>query len=239
MDDHSKVLEIIRSKDQAPLGLDVDASALLIVDAQRYFARPEYPFGQTFERLVPGSTSGYFERVRATVLPNIKRLQDAFRSSGRPVVFCVAGSYTDDGSDMPGWLRGFDQLSRAIVGERSIPKIGDPSWEIDDDISPEPGEIVLNKTSSGPLATTKLDQILRNMGISSLVVCGLTTAVCVSQTARETADRGFNVIIAEDASTEMSKDLHRAAIETFSLTSGRVRNTNAIIQLYSTFQAAA
>jgi len=63
MTDHEKVLEIIRLKDQAPLNIDPTKSALLIVDVQRYFARPDYPFGQTFERLVPGATAGYFERV--------------------------------------------------------------------------------------------------------------------------------------------------------------------------------
>jgi len=47
------------------------------------------------------------------------------------------------------------------------------------------------------------------MGIRSLVVCGLTTAVCVSQTAREMADLGFQVIVAEDACTELSDESHR------------------------------
>ena len=231
MTDHEKVREIIRLKDQAPIAVEPSKSALLIVDVQRYFAKPDFPFAQTFEKLVPGSTVGYFERVKSTVLPNIQRLQEAFRSRGLPVIFCIAGSYTEDGRDMPQWLSDFNQLSLMLVGQRSIPLINDPSWQIDESVSPLPGEVVLNKTSSGPLNSTRLDQILHNMGINSLVVCGLTTAVCVTQTARETADRGFRVVVAEDACTEMSEEMHRSALETFSLTFGRVRNTEALVAL--------
>ncbi|MFN2579299.1 MAG: cysteine hydrolase family protein [Pyrinomonadaceae bacterium] len=116
--------------------------------------------------------------------------------------------------------------------------MNDPSWQIDESISPPMGEIVLNKTSSGPLNSTKLDQTLHNMEINSLVVCGLTTAVCVTQTARETADRGFRVVVAEDACTEMSEEMHRAALETFSLTFGRIRNTDALMELFAAESAA-
>lgn len=233
MTDHEKVLEIIRLKDQAPINIDPTKSALLIVDVQRYFARPDYPFGHTFEKLVPGSTKGYFERVESIVLPNIQRLQEVFRSHGLPVIFCGAGSYLEDGSDLPQWLSDFNGLSRMLLGQSSIPTINDPSWQIDESISPLPGEIVLNKTSSGPLNSTKLDQTLHNMGINSLVVCGLTTAVCVTQTARELADRGFRVIVADDACTEMSEDMHKAALETFSLTFGRIRSADALVELFA------
>lgn len=238
MTDHEKVQEIIRLKDQAPINIDPQKSALLIVDVQRYFARPDYPFAQTFEKLVPGSTAGYFARVKSTVLPNIRRLQEAFRSRGLPIIFCIAGSYTEDGRDLPQWLSDFNQLSLMLLGQRSIPMVNDPSWQIDESISPLLGEIVLNKTSSGPLNSTKLDQTLHNMGINSLVVCGLTTAVCVTQTARETADRDFRVIVAEDACTEMSEEMHEAALQTFSLTFGRVRSTQELVELFAAAPAA-
>jgi nicotinamidase-related amidase len=116
--------------------------------------------------------------------------------------------------------------------------VNDPSWQIDDSITPLPNEMVLNKASSGPLNSTKLDQTLHNSGVNSLVVCGLTTAVCVTQTARETADRGFRVIIAEDACTELSEELHRAALQTFSLTFGWVRRTEEVIKLFTAAGAA-
>ena len=56
------------------------------MDVQRWFTEPEHPFAQVVEKLVPGATDGYFDRVTSTVLPNIQRLQQAFRSLGRPVI---------------------------------------------------------------------------------------------------------------------------------------------------------
>lgn len=71
--------------DQAPIAIAPDRTALLVIDVQRYFVRPEASFGQVFERLVPGVTAGYFERVRDMVLPNIRRLQEGFRARGMPI----------------------------------------------------------------------------------------------------------------------------------------------------------
>jgi ureidoacrylate peracid hydrolase len=233
MSDHEKIKEIIRLKDQAPIALDLAASALLIIDVQRYFARPDSLFAQVFERLVPGATAGYFERVISTVLPNIQRLQECFRSLGLPVIFCNFGSYVPDGRDLPGWIKDFDQLGLNLFGRRPNPSVNDPSWQVDDNVAPLPGELVLNKNTSGPLNSTKLDQILHNAGINSLVVCGLTTAVCVTQTARETADRGFRVLVAEDACTEVTEEMHDAALLAFSYVFGRVRRTEEVVKLYA------
>ncbi|MBA2526229.1 MAG: cysteine hydrolase [Pyrinomonadaceae bacterium] len=238
MTDHETIQELIRLKDQAPIAIDPVKSALLIIDVQRYFARPDYPFAQIFEKLVPGAADGYFERVNSTVLPNIQRLQECFRSHNLPIIFFGAGSYLEDGRDLPEWMKDFDQLGLRLLGQRISPSVKDPSWQIEDSVAPLPGEMVLNKTSSGPLSSTKLDQILHNLGVNSLVVCGLTTAVCVTQTARETADRGFRVIVAEDACTEMSEEMHQAALLTFSYVFGRVRRTEEVVKLFATARAA-
>ena len=237
MTDHEKIQEMVRLKDQAPIMVEPARTALLIIDVQRYFARPDYPFAQVIGKLVPGATDGYFNRVQSRVLPNIERLQHYFRSHHMPVMFCGAGSYLPDGRDLPEWLREFDQLGIQLLGSRVSPPVGTPSWQFEDRVAPLTGEIVLNKTSSGPLASTKLDHTLHNLGIKSLVVCGLTTAVCVTQTARETADRGFRVIVVEDACTEMSEEMHQAALFTFSYVFGRVRTTADVLELFASTMA--
>lgn len=239
MSDHSKVLELLRVKDQAPLPIDPDKSALVIVDVQRYFAQRGYQLEEILHTLVPGLMDGYLNRVEATVLPNINLLQNAFRARGRPVIFLAVGCHMSDGADLPEWLKGFDQLGLQMIGRRITPQVGDPSAEIDDRVAPLPGEIVLTKASSGPLNSTRLDQTLHNLGVNSLVVCGLTTAVCVSQTARETADRGFHVVIAKDACTEMSEEMHEAALNAFGYVFGRVASTAHLVDLYSSGVAAA
>jgi nicotinamidase-related amidase len=238
MTDHEKVHALLRIKEQAPVAIDPVKSALIVVDVQRYFARPDYPFAQVIEKLVPGVTSGYFERVKSVVLGNVQQLQRAFRSQGLPVIFLAVGSYLKDGRDLPEWLKDFDRLGLSLLGERISPPVNHPSWQIDDSVAPLPGEMVLNKTSSGPLNSTKLDQILHNLGVNSVAVCGLTTAVCVTQTAREMADRGFRVIIAEDACTEMSEEMHQAALLAFSYVFGRVRRTSEVVELFTAASAA-
>jgi nicotinamidase-related amidase len=230
MNEHERVLEIIRLKDQAPLDFDVDQSALLVIDMQRYFVSTDHPFGQTIEKLVPGAGEGYFSRVKDVVVPNIQRLLTAFRRQRRPIIFTGTGTY-NDGSELPPWLKDFDNLGMALVGDRIWPRIDDPSWQIDDSVRPEANEIVLHKTTSGPVNSTKLDQLLHNLGITSLVVVGLTTDVCVTQTARETSDRGFRVLIAEDACTTLSEEMHRAALLAFSLAFGRVRRTSEVLDI--------
>ncbi len=231
MNEHERILEIIRLKDQTPLDFDSPHSALLVIDMQRYFVRPDYPFAQAMEKLVPGSTEGYFQRVRERVVPNVGRLLEAFRANARPVVFTGTGSYSDDGAELPQWLKDFDRLGLAVLGNRIWPQVSDPSWQIEESVAPQPGEFVVNKTSSGPLNSTRLDQTLHNLGVNSLVVAGLTTDVCVTQTARETADRGFRVIVAEDACTTLSEEMHTSALVAFGLAFGRVRKTAEVLRI--------
>jgi nicotinamidase-related amidase len=239
MNDHEKIHQLLRIKDQAPITLDPTKAALIVVDVQRWFTEPEHPFAQVVERLVAGATDGYFERVRSTVLPNIKRLQEAFRSLGLPVIFLGVGCYLHDGQDLPNWIKDFDQLGMALLSRRVCPPVNDSSWQIDPSVAPLPGEVVLNKISSGAFASTSLDQMLHNLGVSSLVVCGLTTAICVTQTAREAADRSFRVIVVEDACTEMSPEMHQAALLAFAYSFGSVRATEEVMHLFATASATA
>ena len=156
--DHEKILEIIRLKDQAPLVLARDKTALLVIDMQRYFVSPHYPLMQTFEKLVPGVSAAYCERVNASVIPNIKRLLDCFRARRMPVMYTAIGTCLKDGQDLNSMWKALDQLSLDTIGERMFPAVDEPSWQIDDSVAPQPGELVVNKTSSGTLNSTMLDQ---------------------------------------------------------------------------------
>ena len=231
MTDHEKILAIIRQKDQVPITLDPHKTALLIIDMQRYFVSPHYPLMQTFEKLEPGVTGPYCERVNATVIPNINRLQTCFRAQHLPIIYTAIGTCTPDGRDLNQMWKDLDQLSLNVIGQRMFPRVSEPSWQIDDSLAPLPDELVINKTSSGTLNSTMLDQTLRNMGVESLVVSGVTTDVCVETTARDAADRGFQVIIVEDACTAFSETLHHSALQAFSLAFGRVRKTEEVEQL--------
>ena len=107
-DNQSPTLEQLRRIDRGehkPLSLNPERTVLLIVDMQRYFVRPDYPFAQTFEKLYPGVSTEYFERIGTIVVPNCQRLQAAFRSTNAAVMYTAFGSHRADGSDLPGWAR--------------------------------------------------------------------------------------------------------------------------------------
>jgi nicotinamidase-related amidase len=239
MSEHEKIQEMIRQKEQAPIALDPGRTALVIVDVQRFFTRPDSEFAQVFQKLAPGAIDGYFQRVGSTVLPKIQQLQHCFRSLGLPVIFCVFGANTQDGKDLPCWLKDFDQLGLQLLGRRPNPVVNGASWQVEDSIAPLPGELIINKTSSGALSSTNLDQTLHNMGITSLAVCGLTTAVCVGLTARQAADRGFRVVVVSDACTELSQEMHEAALLSFSHVFGQVRSAQELTHFLAAANSAS
>ena len=76
MSEHDLVLDIIGHKNARPLVIDPSRTALLVIDVQRYFVHPGYPFSRVLDSLAPGVTAGYFSRVQSTVLPNIQRNLD-------------------------------------------------------------------------------------------------------------------------------------------------------------------
>ena len=239
MNEHEQIMGIIAAKNQTPVALEPLSTALIVVDMQRYFTQPSFPFTDVFEKLSPGCSAGYLKRVRETVIPSIQRLLDSFRAVGSLVVFTAVGTKTGDGQDLPCWLRSFDQLGLATLGKRVWPPVGDASWEIDDALKPQLGEIVLNKLSAGTFATTDLGQHLRHHHIESVVVTGVSSDVCVTTTAREAADRGFKTIMVSDGCTTLSESMHQASLETFNIALGWVRTAEEIVSLLGTMRHAA
>jgi nicotinamidase-related amidase len=234
MGEHEQIVGIISAKNRTPLELEPRRTALIVVDMQRYFTQPSFPFTDVFEKLSPGSSAGYLNRVRHTVIPSIRKLLDSFRAAGSPVVFTAVGTETGDGRELPCWLRSFDELGLAILGKRVWPAVTDPSWKIDDALRSLPGEAVLNKLSAGTFATTGLEQRLRHQRIENVVVTGVSTDVCVTTTSREAADRGFRTVIVSDGCTTLSEAMHGASLETFNLAFGWVRTADEVVALLET-----
>ncbi len=231
MDEHEQIMGIIRSKNQVPVELDPKQTALIVVDMQRCFTQPSFPFTELFEKLSPGSSAGFVKRVRESVIPNIQKLLSCFRAVGSPVTFAAVGTNAGDGSDLPCWLRSFDELGLAMLGKRVWPPVGDQNWEIDESLKPQTGEVVINKLSAGTFATTDLEQRLRDHGAEWVVVSGLSSDVCVATTAREAADRGFKTIMVSDGCTTLSDQMHQASLDTFNIAFGWVRTADEVLAL--------
>jgi nicotinamidase-related amidase len=237
MPEHEQVTGMLSTKNAAPLELDPARTALIVVDMQRYFTQPSFPFTELFEKMSPGVCSGYLKRVREHVIPSIRRLLEHFRQHSSLIVFTAVGTETQDGSDLACWARALDEAGLNLLGTRIHPTVGDPSWQIDPALEPGPGEIVLNKRSAGTFATTDLAEQLRSRGVDRVVITGVVTDVCVSTTAREAADRNFKVVVVSDACTTFSERLHQANLETLHVF-GWVRSADEVIRMTQRAHAA-
>jgi len=90
---------------------------------------------------------------------------------------------------------------------------GEPGHDIIHEIRPREGEVVLDKPGKGAFANTDFDLLLRVRGIQNLILCGVTTDVCVHTTMREANDRGFDCLLVEDCCAAAEQHLHDAAVE--------------------------
>ena len=170
-------------------------TCLLLIDTQNYVWNPDVA-----QRLP------YFDaQVRDVVLPNLRRLIDAFRGAGGEVMYTVMENYTKDGRD-----RSLDyKLSRFFIAKGS--------WDakVLDAVAPGDDDIVLPKTSSGVFNSTNIEYLLRNIGIDTLAVTGFLTDQCVDHTVRDAADRGFYPVCVADACATHSAPRHENALNAF------------------------
>ena len=90
---------------------------------------------------------------------------------------------------------------------------GEHGHDIVPELAPQKGEVVVDKPGKGAFFATDLDHILHNRGIKSLIVCGVTTEVCVHTTVREANDRGYECVVLADCVGSYFPEFQRAALE--------------------------
>lgn len=157
----------------------------------------------------------YFHRLKSTVLPNLRLLQDAFRSSQLEVLHTRIQALTRNGRDRsPGHKR---------LNLLAAP--GSKEAEFVDEVAPVGDEVVVNKTASGVFSSTNFHYVLNNMGINALFVAGVYTNECVETTVRAASDLGYFVTMIEDACATVTPHLHHASIDTLKDRYARVITT--------------
>jgi nicotinamidase-related amidase len=183
-----------------PIVLDWSDTALVIIDMQRDFMEPG-GFGETLGNDV--------SQLARAVKP-IANLLAAARKSGMLVVHTREG-HLPDLSDAP-----------PAKVERGAPsrRIGDPGpmgrilirGEVGHDIIPElyplDSEIVIDTPGKGAFYATELGDLLQRYGIENLLVCGVTTEVCVNTTVREANDRGYRCVVISDGCASYFPEFH-------------------------------
>ena len=179
-------------------------TALLMIDMQRDFVEPK-GFGEMLGNDV--------SLVRRCIAPCL-RVLTAARQAGLFVIHTREGHRPDLSDCLPAKLtRG----GKTFIGEAGpmgrILVRGEYGHDIIPELYPIDGEPIIDKPGKGAFFDTDLGLILRTRGIKSLIVCGVTTEVCVQTTAREANDRGFEVLVPEDCCASYFPEFHRVTLE--------------------------
>jgi nicotinamidase-related amidase len=173
-----------------PFDLIAAQAGLVIIDMQRDFLEPG-GFGTALGNDV--------SLLRRTIAPT-RRLLEAARVASLTVIHTREG-HRPDLADLPPAKKARGRLPNGIGDPGPMGRIlvrGEPGHDIIPELYPVPGEPVVDKPGKGAFHATDLDAMLKNRGITQLVVCGVTTEVCVNTTVREANDRGYECVVVED-----------------------------------------
>ncbi len=184
--------------------LEPATAALLIIDMQRDFLEPG-GFGAAL-----GNDVGL---LRRTIAPT-REVLNAARAAGLMVIHTREG-HRPDLADLPPAkkARGNPALAIGDVGAMGRLLVrGEPGHDIIPELYPLPGEPVVDKPGKGAFYATDLAAILQHRGVRQLIVCGVTTEVCVNTTVREANDRGFDCLVLEDCVGSYFPEFHEMGL---------------------------
>jgi ureidoacrylate peracid hydrolase len=204
-------------------GTDIGKSALIIVDMQNDFLHRDGNFSHIAREHPEFSIDMPF---LVGTIPNVKKLADAFRAAERPVVY-LAHVLKPDYSDaaFPYWRVGIEPGS----GNRTHCVEGTWGAQIIDDLKPQGGEHLVVKKGFGGFSNTPLDTVLRNMGVTTCIVSGVTTCVCVSSTIRGAVEHNYRMILVSDAVAEIDRTTHEAELKTMARLFADVKTADEVI----------
>ena len=183
-----------------PVELDWAVTALVIIDMQRDFMEPG-GFGETLGNDV--------SRLAAAVQP-IAAVLGAAREMGMLVIHTREGHLPDLSDAPPAKVeRGAPSLRIGDPGPMGRILIrGEPGHDIIPALYPLDSEVVIDKPGKGAFYATELSEVLQNYGIENLLVCGVTTEVCVNTTVREANDRGYRCVVISDGCASYFPEFH-------------------------------
>jgi biuret amidohydrolase len=205
--------------------LNPATTALLVIDVQNtYLVRPDRASLPADEQRRYDAWTPFHDRMHDVVLPRTTELLKLCRAKGIECLFARIACHTKDGRDR--------SLSQKLPGWNNLllPKNETPS-QIVPALEPVGDEIIVTKTTDSALTGTNLRLILTNLGIKTVICCGIFTDQCVSSTVRSLADESFGVLIVEDCCAAASDELHRKELEIMHMIYGHVISARELSEL--------
>ncbi len=183
-----------------PLAVDLDRTALVIIDMQRDFLEPG-GFGESLGNDV-SLLSAAIKPCRAVLdrARDLGMLVIHTREGHRPDMACAPRAKVE---------RGAPSLRIGAAGPMGRILIrGEAGHDIVPELYPRDGEPVIDKPGKGAFHATDLHAILHNHRVENLIVCGVTTEVCVHTTVREANDRGYRCLVPGDCCGSYFPEFH-------------------------------
>lgn len=151
------------------------------------------------------------------VIGNVKRVIEVCRRNTVPVIFLYLAFEKNyqDGGVMAHDIWPFFKEKKGLL---------DGTWDaaIVDDLKPLPEDVVIRKTRYSGFSGTNLDYRLRYMGAETLIICGVTTDICVESTVRDAFHLGYKVVLISDGTAEIDEERYRASLKTVEYAFGKV-----------------
>lgn len=151
----------------------------------------------------------------ANVVAAASRLAQAFRTQGRPVVLV----------NVTGVAPGRTEQHRSVEG---LPA----DWfDLVPELDAQQGDLLVTKRTWGAFTSTDLETRIKALGVTQLVIVGIATSIGVESTARQAYELGYNVTLAVDAMTDLSREAHDNSITRIFPGLGETGSTQTIIDL--------
>ena len=179
-------LEHIWPYNQHEMRLNIAASALVVVDMQRFFLNAASP---TF-------TCG-----GVAILSTVKRLLDTFRQCKRPVIYT---QHVHHPNDLDSGIMGWWWEGKCLEGS--------PESEIHPSLAPMPNEKVVLKHRYSAFYNTDLETVLRCLKVEDVVISGIMTNMCCESTARDAYYRDYRVFFLADGTGSINEEMHLASL---------------------------
>lgn len=212
------------------IGLDLDRTAVLVIDTQNAFASP----GGLLD------IAGIDISGAADAVANARLVVDAARRAGLPIIYLTIGYPADQstagGPDSPNPHK---ETALRVMRERpelrgKLLTFGTWDFQVVDELAPQPEDVVIVKSRYSGFHGTNLDSVLRSKGIRNLLVTGIASNVCVESTIRDAYFNEYWPVMVEDATMPAgSRQVHEATVYNVRTFFGWVTNAEDLVTAIS------
>lgn len=197
--------------------LDPATTALIVIDMQNFF-------------VAPGAALEVAEARR--IVPNINRLAASMRDAGGTVAWI---RMTFEPNELAANWTSFLPVNGGNDGAATFRAIepGQPAHELWELLDVDGSDLVVDKSrfSAFIQGSSKLQELLDERGIDTLVIVGTLTNVCCESTARDAMMLNYRVIMVDDANATLTEAAHRAALDNVAMFFGEVQTTEHVAAL--------